>query len=288
MIYDLQKVFMKSSYRLIMLTVAHTPDADDAFMFYAMTSGKLPIEVRHVIEDIESLNKKAFNAELDVTALSAHAYALLHDRYRILSAGASVGDGYGPVVVAKEEIEVSDIKIAVPGRYTTANLLLKLAASDLEFNFESVEIRFDSIIEAVKNGAVNAGLLIHEGQVTYTQQNLTCILDLWDWWSNKTGLPLPLGINVIKRTIPEATQKEFLEKMRESIKYALENQDEAIDYAMKYSRGHDKALVKKFALMYVNEYTYEMDSRVVNALNELYNLAESCGLLRKPVLDILF
>ncbi|HID43522.1 MAG TPA: ABC transporter substrate-binding protein [Archaeoglobaceae archaeon] len=271
-----------------MLTVAHTPDADDAFMFYAMTSGRIPFKVKHIIEDIESLNRRAFNAELDVTALSAHAYALLHNKYRILSAGASVGDGYGPIVVAESDTELHGKKIAVPGKYTTANLLLKLASKDMKIEFEPYETKFDRIIDAVKNASVDAGLLIHEGQITYEQHDLVKVLDLWEWWYEKTSLPLPLGINVIKRDIPEELQKEFLRMMKESIRYALENQDEAINYAMKYSRGQEKELIKKFALMYVNEYTYEMNSRVVEALNRLYNMAESHGFFKKPPLDILF
>ena len=269
-----------------MLTVAHTPDADDAFMFYAMTSGKITtsFEIKHIIEDIESLNKKAFNAVVDVTALSAHAYAFLHDKYRILSAGASVGDGYGPIVVAKDEISLEKSKVAIPGKYTTANLLLSLAVDD----FEPVEMRFDKIIDAVKGGEVDAGLLIHEGQITYEKHGLVNVLDLWEWWYDETKLPLPLGVNVIKRSIPEDVQKEFLKAMRESIEYALKNVDEALDYAMKYSRGLDKELTKEFALMYVNHYTYEMPQSVVKALDELYTMAEEKGMFRKPPLDILY
>lgn len=269
-----------------MLTVAHTPDADDAFMFYAMTSGKIAtsFEIKHIIEDIESLNKKAFNAEVDVTALSAHAYAILHEKYRILSAGASVGDGYGPIVVAKDEIDIEGKKIAIPGKYTTANLLLSLAID----GYQPVEIRFDKIIDAVKNGEVDAGLLIHEGQITYEMHGLVKVLDLWDWWYEETKLPLPLGINVIKRSIPEEIQREFLRAMRESIEYALKNVDEAINYAMKYSRGMGRELVKKFALMYVNNYTYEMPQSVVDALDILYTMAEEKGMFKKPPLDILY
>ncbi len=165
------------------IRVAHTPDADDAFMFYAMTHGKLDtwLEVEHVIEDIETLNRKAFEGLYEVTAISAHAYALLDDKYRILSAGASVGDGYGPIVVAKDEISLEGKRIAVPGKYTTANLLLKLAVSD----FHPVEMPFDRIIQAVLDEKVDAGLLIHEGQITYADYNLKCVLDLWEWWSNQ-------------------------------------------------------------------------------------------------------
>jgi|Deesub1362A_J573_1020465.scaffolds.fasta_scaffold00049_8 1,4-dihydroxy-6-naphthoate synthase len=276
------------------LKVAHTPDADDAFMFYAMTHGKVDtwLEIEHFIEDIESLNKKAFNAEYDVTAISAYAYSFLQDRYRILSSGASVGDGYGPVVVAREEAikEMRGIKgeitpewtIAIPGKYTTANLLLKLAV-----DFKPVEMRFDEIIPAVKGGDVDAGLLIHEGQITYQKHGLVKILDLWDWWSEKTNLPLPLGLNAIKRELDHKVQLEFLRVMRESIDYALNNVEEAMDYAMKYSRGLDRETVTRFALMYVNNYTYSMPEEVILALEKLYEMAEKRGLLKKPVVDAL-
>jgi len=268
------------------MLVAHTPDADDAFMFYGMLSGKVPTELKieQVVEDIETLNNRAFKGELDVTALSAHAYAFLHDKYRILSTGASVGDGYGPVVVASKEMAVEEKRIGVPGKYTTANLLLKLAVDD----FQPVEMRFDEVLPAVKRGEVDAGLLIHEGQITYAQHGLVKILDLWDWWYDKTSLPMPLGINAIKRDMPEATQREFLAVMRESVQYALENVEEAMQHAMKYSRGADKELVKKFALMYVNKYTYEMPEEVVKAHEELYKMAERKGFFERPPLDILF
>ncbi|WP_290597737.1 MULTISPECIES: MqnA/MqnD/SBP family protein [unclassified Archaeoglobus] len=267
------------------IKVAHTPDADDAFMFYAMTHGKIDtwLEIEHVIEDIETLNRKAFEGEYEVTAISAHAYALLDDKYRILSAGASVGDGYGPVVVAKKKIELKGSRIAVPGKYTTANLLLKLAVND----FEPVEMSFDKVIEAVLNDECDAGLLIHEGQITYSDYGLLCILDLWEWWGERFNLPLPLGLNAIKRDLDEDSQSEFLRAMRESIRYALENVDEAIEYAMKYSRGLDRERAKKFALMYVNEYTYKMPESVVDGLRSLYSLAEKKGILRMPKLDVL-
>jgi 1,4-dihydroxy-6-naphthoate synthase len=268
------------------MIVAHTPDADDAFMFYAMISGKIKtrLKIEHLIEDIETLNRMAFEGKLDVTALSVHAYAYLEDRYRILSAGASVGDGYGPIVVAKRDMELEGKRIAIPGRYTTATLLLKLALDD----FDAVEMRFDRIIDAVKRGDVDAGLLIHEGQITYEVHNLVKVLDLWEFWHERIGLPLPLGVNVISRDIPEEDQKEFLRVMKESIRYALEHVEEAIDYAMNYSRGMSRDLVKRFATMYVNEYTYEMPESVVKAMEKMFDMAEKKGLLKKPKLDILF
>ncbi len=268
------------------MIIAHTPDADDAFMFYGLLSGKITanFEIEQVVEDIETLNKRAFQAEMDVTALSAHAYALLHDKYRILSAGASIGDGYGPVVVGIENRDIRGKRIAVPGKYTTANLLLKLAVDD----FQPVEMRFDEVLPAVKSGEVDAGLLIHEGQITYPQHGLVKQLDLWEWWYKKTKLPMPLGVNAIKRDIPEVSQREFLVALRESVQYALDNVEEAMQYAMKYARGADKEIVKEFALMYVNKNTYEMPEEVVKAHDELYRMSERKGFFARPPLDILF
>ncbi len=268
------------------MIVAHTPDADDAFMFYAMMHGKIPtrLKIKYLIEDIETLNKMAFEGKLDVTALSVHAYAYLSDKYRILSAGASVGDGYGPIVVAKRMIGLEGKKIAIPGRYTTATLLLKLALDE----FKPVEMRFDKIIDAVRTDKVDAGLLIHEGQITYERYGLMKVLDLWEFWNDQTGLPLPLGVNVINRRIPEEDQREFLRVMKESIRYALENVDEALNYAMNYSRGLERELVREFALMYVNDYTYEMPPKVVKAIEKLFEIAEDRSILKKPMLDILF
>lgn len=268
------------------MIVAHTPDADDAFMFYAIASGKIETNliIEQIIEDIETLNRMAFEGKLDVTALSLHAYAYLDDMYRILSAGASVGEGYGPIVVANRKMNLEGKRIAIPGKYTTANLILMLALD----NYKPIEMRFDEIINAVKSGRVDAGLLIHEGQITYKMHGLIKVLDLWEFWKDQTSLPLPLGVNVIKRSISEEEQKEFLRVLKESIKYALENVEEAVDYAMKYSRGMSRNLVKKFALMYVNEYTYEMPKNVIRAIETLFEIAEGKDILKKPKLDILF
>ena len=268
------------------LRVAHTPDADDAFMFYAMISGKvpLPFEIEHIIMDIEALNELAFKGNLDVTALSVHAYAYLSDKYRILSAGASVGDGYGPIVVAKEKIDLEGKKIAIPGKYTTAYLYLKLAIE----NFKPVEMRFDEIMDAVKKGDVDAGLLIHEGQITYKKLGLVKILDLWEWWKELTNLPMPLGVNVISRGIDEKIQREFLRAMKLSIEYALKNSEEATRYAMKYSRGMSFEETLRFARMYVNEYTYKMPKSVLKAIEKLFEMGEERGFFKKPELDVLF
>jgi 1,4-dihydroxy-6-naphthoate synthase len=271
---------------VMQITIGHTPDADDAFMFYAMTHGKIDMRgftIHEFIEDIEKLNQRAFNCELDVTAISAHAYAFLQDCYRILSAGSSVGVRYGPIVVSKTFEDLEGKHIAIPGRYTTAFLLLKLALDE----FSWVEMRFDRIMDAVVKGVVDAGLLIHEGQLTYRDMGLTCVLDLSEWWEEKTGLPLPLGLNAIKRSIPEKKAEEFLTLMKDSIKFALNNVDEALDYAMKYSRGTPRDLVKRFALMYVNEYTYEMPDSIKEALQQLFTMARDKDLVGNVTLDIL-
>ncbi len=269
------------------MIVAHTPDADDAFMFYGMLKGKTAtrMRIKHVVDDIESLNRRAFSGEMDVTALSVHAYAFLHTRYRILSAGASIGEGYGPVVVAGEAMEIGGKRIGVPGKYTTANLVLSLA---VDADFTPVEMRFEEVIPALKRGDVDAGVLIHEAQLTYRAHGLVKILDLGEWWHEKTHLPLPLGLNCIKRTIPMDQQLQFLESMRESVQYALEHVDEALEYAMRYSRGAKEEQMRQFVLMYVNRSTYEMPGEAIKALNVLYERAERAGIITKPPLDILF
>ncbi|MET1124852.1 MAG: MqnA/MqnD/SBP family protein [Archaeoglobaceae archaeon] len=267
----------------MLLRVAHTPDADDAFMFYALAAKKLDtwLEIEHVVEDIETLNRKALEGVYEVTAISAHAYAYVCDRYRILATGASVGDGYGPIVVAKERLDLRGKRIAVPGRYTTAYLLLRLAVPE----FEAVEMRFDEVIDAVVSGECDAALLIHDAQLGYKDVGLVKVLDLWEWWNSRFSLPLPLGLNAIRRDVDAEVAREFLRCMKESVDYALRNVDEALEYAMKYSRL-DKERTRKFVLMYVNDYTREMPESVVRALETLYGEAEKF-LGKKPPLDVL-
>ncbi|MEM0203369.1 MAG: MqnA/MqnD/SBP family protein [Archaeoglobaceae archaeon] len=266
------------------LRVAHTPDADDAFMFYAMLNQRIPLsfEVESVVEDIETLNRNAMQGIYDVTAISVHAYAFVHEIYRILSTGASVGNGYGPIVVAREKIDLEKALIAIPGNYTTATLLLKLAC-----NAKTIEMRFDKIIEAVKRGEVDAGLLIHETQLSFEELGLKKILDLYEWWNSITKLPLPLGVNAIKRSLDIETQRAFLKAMRESVRYALENVEEAMVYAVKFSRGLDRERLRKFVTMYVNEFTLEMSSEVEKAIETLFEMAEEKRMLKKPPLDVL-
>uniref|UniRef100_A0A7J2TIU1 1,4-dihydroxy-6-naphtoate synthase n=1 Tax=Archaeoglobus fulgidus TaxID=2234 RepID=A0A7J2TIU1_ARCFL len=268
----------------MLLTVAHTPDADDAFMFYAMLNGKIPLEfeLKNVVEDIETLNSKALNGIYDVTAISVHAYAFAADKYRILSTGASVGDGYGPVVVAREKMDPNRALIAIPGKLTTANLLLKIFC-----NARTLEMRFDEILNAVISGKVDAGLLIHEAQLSYENYGLKKILDLFELWNSIADLPLPLGINAIRKSLNVDLQRSFLRAMRTSVEYAMKNFEEALGYAEKFSRGLEREKLEKFVRMYVNSFTLEMPKSVERAIETLFDLAESKGLLKKPALDVL-
>lgn len=270
------------------MKLGHSPDADDAFMFYAIASGKVTseeIDFEHVIEDIQSLNKRAMEAELEVTAISAHGYLSVQDRYRILSCGASMGKGYGPIVVAKEKI--SDLRkktVAVPGKLTTAYLLLSLYADD----FIPVETPFDKIMDKVLAEEVDAGLLIHEGQLTYQEMGFELLLDLGVMWAEETDLPMPLGLNVLRRDITKGLDNEVLRVHKESIEYALSNKKEALDYAMRFGRGMSEDTGEKFVLMYVNEWTRNLGESGTGALEYLFKKAHRKGIIaEKPKLDIL-
>lgn len=270
------------------MRLGHSPDADDAFMFYAIASGKVAseeIDFEHVIEDIQSLNKRAMEAQLETTAISAHGYLSVQDRYRILSCGASMGKGYGPIVVAKERI--SDLRgktVAVPGKLTTAYLLLSLYADD----FIPVEAPFDEIMDKVLTGEVDAGLLIHEGQLTYEDMGFELLLDLGVMWAEETDLPMPLGLNVLRRDVPQGLDTEVLRVHRESIEYALSNKKEALDYAMRFGRGMSEDTGEKFVLMYVNEWTRNLGESGTGALEYLFEKAHRKGIIAEsPRLDIL-
>ncbi len=272
----------------LIMKLGHSPDADDAFMFYAIASGKVnseQIAFEHVIEDIQSLNRRALKAELEVTAISAHGYLSVQDNYRILSCGASMGKGYGPIVVAKEKISnLRGKTVAVPGKLTTAYLLLNLYADD----FIPVEASFDEIMDKVLSGEVDAGLLIHEGQLTYEELDLELLLDLGMIWAQETDLPMPLGLNVIRRDIPQGLDTETLRVHKESIEYALSNKVEALDYAMRFGRGMSEDTGEKFVLMYVNEWTRDLGESGIGALEHLFEKAQRKGMiLEKPRLDIL-
>ncbi len=272
----------------INMRLGHSPDADDAFMFYGMASGCVTsdkIDFTHVIEEIQSLNRRALNGELEVTAISVHAYLFVQDRYRILSCGASMGEGYGPIVVAREGINrLNGKRIGVPGKLTTAFLLLNLYAD----GFIPVEMPFDRVMDAVRDGEVEAGLIIHEGQLTYRDFGLKSVLDLGDAWARDTSLPLPLGINVVRRDIPQDLQDEVLRVHRESIDYGLTHKDDALRYALRFGRGMGRDLGERFVLMYVNEYTRDMGEKGKKALDLLFLQALRKGIVRKKVrLDIL-
>src|SRR5262245_17595406 len=263
------------------IRIGHSPDPDDAFMFYALTAGKVKaedIEVEHLLEDIESLNRRARTAELEVTAVSAATYTLVHQQYRMMDPGASMGKGYGPILVAREPLdpkEIADKVIAIPGSHTTAALLLRLYVGDPPI----IEVAFDKIPNAVLEGQADLGLLIHEGQITHQRMGLHKVLDMGQEWERETGLPLPLGINVMRRDLGEEMHRRLSQALRDSIDYAYAHVDEAIEYAMRYGRGIDKDTCRRFVLMYVNDYTKRLGDDGRAALTRLYRMAHAKGLI---------
>lgn len=272
----------------IKMRLGHSPDPDDAFMFYGIASGKVTsdkIDFEHVIEDIQSLNRRALNKELETTAISAHGYLKVQDDYRIMSCGASMGEGYGPIVVSKEPVTSLEGKeIGVPGKLTTAFLLLCIYAD----GFIPVEMPFDEIMPAAARGDIETGLIIHEGQLTYKDAGLRMLFDIGELWAKETPLPLPLGLNVVKRDIGEDLQKEVLRVHKESIEYGLAHKKEALEYAMKYGRGIGEDVGEKFVLMYVNKYTQDLGGTGKAALEYLFDRAYDKGIIKeKPRLDIL-
>jgi 1,4-dihydroxy-6-naphthoate synthase len=271
---------------MMKITVAHSPDSDDAFMFYGLASGGVPtdgLSVEHVLADIETLNRAAFDGRYEVTAVSFHAYALLTQKYLLLRHGASMGDRYGPIVVARADgpRTVDGIKVAVPGLLTTAFLALKLYAPGVD-----VEVMpFDEIQDAVRNGKAAAGLLIHEGQLTYSSEGLQKIVDLGEWWADKTGgLPLPLGGNVIRRDLGPENIAKISQMLHDSIAYGLSHRQEALYYAMKYSRGLDRADADRFVGMYVNELTLDYGDRGRTAVQRLMDEAFTARLIPSKVI----
>ena len=266
----------------ISINVGHTPDADDAFMFYGIASGKVrspDFKISHVIEDIETLNKYALKHELDVTAVSAHAYAYLKD-YIILLSGGSFGLNYGPIVVSKRKMSRSQLRkstIAIPGTMTSANLLLRLVLG----KFKHQEICFQTIPKAVLTGKVDAGLIIHEAQITYASTSLYNVLDLGHWWDTETnGMPLPLGINIASRRSMTTRQiKSFNDLLKSSIRYSFQNMKAAIDYSMTYGRGNPRGLISKFIKMYVNQMTVDMGKMGVKSIEKMFEMAKTKGIL---------
>ena len=267
------------------IAVAHSPDADDAFMFYALAAGKVgdpDLEFVHVLQDIQTLNERAFRGEYEVTAVSFHAYAYLSDRYALLPHGASMGEGYGPMIVAREPMAPDALRgkrIAVPGKLTTAVLALGLWCPGLE----QTVARFDEIPDAVLAGRVDAGLIIHEGQVTYGRQGLHKVLDLGEWWTGETGLPLPLGGNVIRKDLGPDVMRRVSRLLHESIRYGLAHRRDALAHAMQYGRGLDVPLADRFVGMYVNQWTLEYGDRGREAVRRLLHRGHERGILAARV-----
>jgi 1,4-dihydroxy-6-naphthoate synthase len=266
------------------ITLGHTPDADDAFMFYGFASGaiKSDFRIKHVIQDIETLNRRAQKHELDVAAVSAHAYAYLQD-YVILRGGGSFGINYGPVVIARKDKKMTIDKlkgatVAIPGRMTSANLLLKLATAG---DFVEKEMSFEAIPAAVLSDEVDAGLVIHEAQITYDKAKFDGVLDLGRWWDGQTGgLPVPLGINVAsKRTMNAEQLQEFSDLFVKSIEYGLGNVDASVDYAMQYARGQPKETITRFVKMYVNDITRDMGPSGKKAIEKMFAMARQRGII---------
>ena len=263
------------------ISVGHTPDSDDAFMFYGMFTDKISspdFTVSHVIEDIEKLNRKAIDPQLDVTAVSVHACAYIPG-YTILRSGGSFGIGYGPIITAKHQMSIDEIKeckIAIPGKMTSAFLLLQLMIG----KFDYVEMNFSNIPKAVKSGAVDVGLVIHETQLSYEQEGNVKILDIGEWWDKTTnGLPVPLGINVMKTDLGMDTICKFDKYLQSSIEFGLEHMGDALDYAMQYSRGKPRDLIEKFVKMYVNEVTVNMGNSGEKSIRKLFEMAKNKNLV---------
>ena len=253
------------------ITVAHSPDSDDAFMFYGLATNKLDtgnLSFTHVLKDIQTLNEEAFRGTYDVTAISFHAYAYISDKYVLLPHGASIGDNYGPVLVSREPAKASDIsrlKIAVPGALTSAFLALRIFNPDFQYEV----VPFDKIIAAVQSGRCDAGLLIHEGQLFYEAIGLHKILDLGEWWHERTGLPLPMGGNAIRRELDPETIRQVSHCLKESIRYSLANREDALEYAMQFARDMDTDLADRFVTMWVNDLTLEYSDRGREAVQRI-------------------
>ncbi|MFO0946764.1 MAG: MqnA/MqnD/SBP family protein [Planctomycetota bacterium] len=268
------------------IRVGHSPDPDDAFMFYALAHEKLdtgPYEFRHQLEDIETLNRRALHGELEVSAVSIHAYAKLTDKYALLPSGSSMGDRYGPLVVAREPIARESLTkklIAVPGTLTTAFLALSLYVPG---KFQYKVMPFDEILDAVARGDADAGLIIHEGQLTYQNQGLVALADMGEWWFQETGLPLPLGGNVVRKDLGPAAMREISRLLKESIRYGLEHRDAALDYAMGYARDMQRDLADRFVGMYVNDWTLDYGPTGRKAIRELLDRGVRAGLLEGKV-----
>jgi len=267
------------------ITVAHSPDSDDAFMFYALATNKIKtgdLKFNHVLSDIETLNKKALEGEYEVTAVSFHAYAYLAEKYALLSSGASMGDRYGPLVVSESPMKSQELKgkvVTVPGEMTTAFLILRIFEPD----FVPLVVPFDKIFETVLRRKADAGLIIHEGQLTFPSLGLHKVMDLGEWWYKETQLPLPLGGNVIRKDLGRELIAKVSKILRQSIEYALEHRDEALNYAMQFARDMEHELADKFVGMYVNDRTLNYGTAERKAVQLLLNLGHERNIIRQPV-----
>jgi 1,4-dihydroxy-6-naphthoate synthase len=264
---------------------AHSPDSDDAFMFYGLATKKVrspKVAFRHVLEDIETLNRKAMEGQYELTAISYHAYPYVADKYVLMASGSSIGDGYGPTIIATRPMEVEELKgkrIAIPGTLTTAYLAAKLFEQD----FEPVITRFDKITDAVRDKTVDCGLIIHEAQLTFDREGFHKVVDLGRWFKSTYGLPLPLGGNVLRRSLSPEVQSECCRLMRDSIQYALDNHDEALQYALQFARDMDPRLAEKFVGMYVNHYTLDAGDVIPKAAQKLLDLGYEANLIPQKV-----
>ena len=267
------------------ITLAHSPDSDDAFMFYGLARGKVDsrgLEFKQELHDIETLNRRALEGVYDVTAVSFHAWYRLRDKYRLMTCGASVGDGYGPLIVSRRPLsrqDLDEVTVAVPGELTTAFLVFRLFNSAARWKV----VPFDRIPEAVARGDADAGLLIHEGQLTYRDHKLHRVQDLGEWWKLETGLPLPLGGNAVRRSLDARTTRSCCDVLRDTVRYSLEHRKEALDYALEFARGLDRARADRFVGMYVNGFTLELGERAEEAVGLLYRLGHEAGLIPERV-----
>ncbi len=263
------------------IRLAHSPDADDAFMFYGLAKNKIDtegIEYEHVLKDIQTLNEWAREGRMEVTAISAHAYAYVKDKYAILTHGGSIGKNYGPMIVAKENKPIESFrgkKIAIPGKLTSAYLAFKLCLPD----FQEVIVNFDQIMDEVEKGTVDAGLIIHEGQLTYKEKGLHKIIDLGEWWFQKMGMVLPMGVNAIRRDLPEDVKKKVSQQLKQSIQYSLDHRDAALDYALAFGRGLSKDVADRFVGMWVNDRTVDMGEEGQKAIREFLKQGEEKKLI---------
>jgi 1,4-dihydroxy-6-naphthoate synthase len=269
----------------VKIQLGHSPDPDDAFMFWGLASGEVDprgFEFEHVLQDIQTLNEWALEGKLEVSAISLHSYPAVQDRYVLLPHGASMGSGYGPILVAREPLSNDDlgpIEIAVPGRMTTAFLALRLRLGEFRWR----EVPFDKIMDEVLSGRADAGLLIHEGQLTYASEGLTKVIDLGEWWLEETVLPLPLGVNVARKDLGPDVLHELSEVLAESIRAGLDNRERALEYALQFGRGLDDELADRFVGMYVNELTEDYGEEGRKAVRELLRRGEEIGAFRDPV-----